>query len=61
MKFYAVNDIKAGQDMFWYGIAPIGVAARDIPKGTTINYTPNENTADVIVFEFEERENADAP
>jgi predicted homoserine dehydrogenase-like protein len=59
MKFYAVNDIKAGQDLFWYGIAPIGLAARDIPKGTTINYKPNENTADVIVFE--ERENANTP
>jgi hypothetical protein len=58
-KTCAVRDIKAGQDIFLYGIEPIGVAARDIPAGSIINYKPNENTADVIVIE--ERKNANTP
>lgn len=42
MKFQAVEDIKAGQDLWWYGIVPIGLAARDIPAGTEIDYDPNK-------------------
>lgn len=57
MKACTVQNIKAGQDMFWYGISPIGVAARDIETGEIIEYKPNENTADVIVKE----NNANAP
>lgn len=55
-KLQAVQDIKAGQDIFWYGILPVGVAARDISAGSIIDYKPNENTADVITVE--ERKNA---
>lgn len=64
MKFQAVENIRARQDVFLYGIVPIGVAARDIPKGAEINYDPNKNTVDVIVFEFEQPEksgNANPP
>ncbi len=59
MKVCAVQDIKDGQDMFWYGVMPIGVAARDIEAGEIIEYNPNKNTADVIVVE--ERKNANTP
>lgn len=54
MKFQAVEDIKAGQDLWWYGIVPIGLAARDIPAGTEIDYDPNKNMVDIIVFESEQ-------
>lgn len=59
MKACTVQDIKVGQDMFWYGILPIGVAARNIPAGSIIDYKPNENTADVIATK--ERKNANPP
>lgn len=51
MKFQAVEDLKKGQDLQWYGIVPIGIAARDIKAGEEVHYDPNKNTADVIVFE----------
>lgn len=59
MKACTVQDIKVGQDMFWYGILPIGVAARNIPAGSIIDYRPNENTTDVITTK--ERKNANTP
>ena len=46
----AVQDIKAGQDMFWYGIfPPIGTAARDIAAGEIIEYDSHKSTKDVIL------------
>jgi hypothetical protein len=52
MKGYCtVQDIKAGQDMLLYGIVSIGIAARDIPAGSIIDYNPERNTLDVIVTE----------